>query len=255
MLLLFALVVWLVWYVHIAQITERASSYADRLVLYQTPVGCLFVLAVCLTGMDGGKLRIWSDSEWNWFGAGALVLALAALAFPWWGWGLSPLDDVAERRNRFASWAIGGAMLGLTLEFAGVVEAARQEVDFTFLVLPYLFVLWGILEKLAGLSEAITVERDGGAALRLTTFLAALGLMLKQALPALRKEVQQAMAVGESAMQLFRLGGPFALLLAAILIERWRRHFRSTGCGPKRGDFIIGLIYLVGAGLWTYFSR
>jgi hypothetical protein len=169
-----------------------------------------------------------------------------------------------RRLAEFAGWAIGGALLGLTVVFACVTEAVEPRIkDLQALFFGMLsafavyFLLWGILEKLAGLSEAITVERDGGTALRLSAFLPALGLLLAgRALPSQGKGVPYLLANGQLGQHLFLLCGPFALLLVAIPIERWRReNAQSAGCGPKVGDVVIGLFYLAGAGLWTYLSR
>jgi hypothetical protein len=251
-----ALLIWLAWYANIVRVTRLASSHRDRLVLYLTPVGCLSVLALCLTGKEVASPQGWSGPVLRWYAAGALFLALAAWAVPWWGWGLSPRDDVAERRNRCAGWAIGGAMVGLTVAFAGVrggtvaMNGEWPEGDALLrgmLSLIALFAFWGILERRADLSEAITVDRDGGAALRLAAFLPALGVLLGQSLPGL-------LAQAGWWKSLFLLGGPAGLLLGGVLIERWRGDGEPGGW-PKGSDVFLALSYLGGAGLWTYLAR
>src|SRR5262249_20408154 len=146
------------------------------------------------------------------YALGTLVVAGAAWALPWLG--LSPLDDVAERRNRPAGWAILGAQVGLTLAYGlatggtgpRAVQSGWAPPGVGLMGVLVLFALWAPLEKLLGFSEAITVDRDGGAACRLAALLVALGLPVGLALPDL-------VPVGGPGPVLLALPGPALLLL------------------------------------------
>jgi hypothetical protein len=180
------------------------------------------------------------------------VLALVIWVVPWLG--LSPVDDVAERRNVPAGWAIAGAALGLSLAYgcaaAGVLEAPVPWIPAAAGIVSMLAVLplWGILEKLAGYSEAITVERDAGAACRLAAVLPALGVLVGRVLPTL-------WAGDGAARALAALGGPAVLLLTAVLVEWWRRPRAQSGGPLPAVDVVLALFYLGGAGLWAYLAR
>ena len=261
-----ALLMWLAWYVIMVRITPLASRFRRS----ARTVSDAGILPDAIGLVFGGQGFAEPNSKarefmMNAYGAGSAFLALAALIFPWVGWGLSPRDDVAERRNRFAGWAVGGAMLGLTLEFLGLGEAVTRThafdnltaiVFFWTMGLVSFFVLWGILERVASFSEAITVERSGGAALRLGALLPALGLLLGRSFTTLAEGTSPFLADGELPKTLCKFLGPFALFFAAVLIERRRRaNAPSPGAGPKTVDWLIGLFYLGSAGLLTYLSR
>jgi hypothetical protein len=110
-----------------------------------------------------------------------------------------------------------------------------------------LFVLWGILESLTHLSDAITIDRDGGAALRLAAFLTALGLLLGQCYTSPAAEFWK---------QLVRLASPIALLLGALIVEfGYKRSKEWTFAGLKRKDVLVATAYLVIAGLCIYITR
>jgi uncharacterized membrane protein YjfL (UPF0719 family) len=111
---------------------------------------------------------------------GATWLGIAVLIVPFWG--LSARDDAIERQNPAASISISGALLGVTLCFAGgnigngpgwwtVVYSA-------FLSTSAWFLLWLFLELFTTISESITIDRDRASGWRLASFLVALGLVL-----------------------------------------------------------------------------
>jgi hypothetical protein len=246
---LFALLVfWAPWYITLALVTRLASSQRDRRVLYLTPLVCFLILPLAFLGKEladpqrgRGRLR---DTLF----VGALLLSVTVWMIPWLG--LSARDDVAEGRNRPAGWAIGGAILALTLAYGSAAGATRgtqmerQAPLVGSLSIFAVLILWGLLEKLAHVAEAITVERDAGAAARLAAFLPALGLLVGRGLPTFltRPDAMPSLAA---------LGGPIILLLAGIVIERRPRSVAKPGGRPTAGDALIALSYLVGAGLWS----
>src|SRR5687767_4652112 len=95
--------------------------------------------------------------------------------------GLSVRDDVLERKNAGVSYAAAGAMLAITLCYAGgnigngpgwwvvVFSAAVATLA--------LFAVWFLLEAMTGLSDVITIDRDASAGLRLAGLLIACGMI------------------------------------------------------------------------------
>jgi hypothetical protein len=96
--------------------------------------------------------------------------------------GISVRDDVIERGNRAALWSVLGALLGITLCFAGGNIGSGPGwwvvVFCGFLSTGTLFGLWWLVERLAAVSDAVTVDRDPASGIRLGAFLAASGLVL-----------------------------------------------------------------------------
>jgi hypothetical protein len=95
--------------------------------------------------------------------------------------GVSTRDDVVERSNSSAALAVAGAMLGITLCYAGgnigdgpgwwvvVFSAGLATVAF--------FAAWMVLETVTGASDTVTVDRDPSGGLRLAGGLVACGLI------------------------------------------------------------------------------
>jgi hypothetical protein len=203
----------------IAQVTHLASSQRDRLALYVTPPVCLLALAGAVAVQEAlAPLFPGGAGPFCW-GLWAAALVAGVHWLPWLG--LSPRDDVAERRNRAAGWAVAGALAGLTLACGGAVVAAAVLDSPLPLVWPVLSLiafwgLWGVFESLTGVAEKINVDRDRGAASRLAVLLPALGLLVGPALPGL--------GAGDSGPWAPVLcGAVVVLLVVAILRERHRR--------------------------------
>lgn len=252
------------WYRRILAVTDPASSSRDRFVVYIAPGACLVLLAACFLAENGPEI---ADRGWriaHGVNAGLFWLFLASFALPWLG--LDPRDDVAERRNRAAGWAVAGAQVGLALAFGeaaarnlGVEPPPNVEMDVQIpLVAVFLgmlsilvwFVLWAILAWATGLVEAITVERDAGAACRLAALSAALGLLVGDAFG----DLPPALEAGRLSPSFVALA---ILWLAAMLLEVVIRR-RATGSPPERpqpGDILAAIAYLAAAGLGVGVGR
>ncbi len=162
--------------------------------------------------------------------------------------GLSPRQDVAERRNHGAGWAIGGAIVGMSLAIgAAAGKFLTLQGDFFFPTIVdtsgmILFMFsWSVLEWLTGFSEAITVERDGGAALRIAAFLPLLGVSLGLA-------VASSFA-NQSVQASCLFAGVAGLVVAFCLIEAGFAKNRRPVSGPCKRDLLVALLYLGIAGL------
>jgi hypothetical protein len=114
---------------------------------------------------------------------GAAWTGLSVRLIPWFG--LDARRDVAERRNDAAAVAIGGAVLGCALCFAGgnIGDGPGWWVVMLAALMASagLFAIWGVVEQLGKVSEVVTIERDLAAGIRLAGVLIAAGLLLGRA--------------------------------------------------------------------------
>jgi uncharacterized membrane protein YjfL (UPF0719 family) len=167
------------WYVSLGRVTTMASSHLDRLPLYLAPPLCLLVMPPCMLDRAWGY-RAGLPPVLICSASGMTLVFAASLFFPFLG--ISPRDDVAERRNRAAGWAVAGAQFGLALAFALAAGSAppgsRLPEALGAGAMVVLIVVWVVYEKRTSASEAITVERDVRAALRLAALLPAAGLLI-----------------------------------------------------------------------------
>jgi len=88
--------------------------------------------------------------------------------------GLGIRDDVIDRRNPAAAWAVAGLLMGVTLSFAGgnIGHGPGWWVVIfcALLATGALYLLWAIAEPIARFCESITVERDTAAGIRMCGF-------------------------------------------------------------------------------------
>ncbi len=143
-------IIWGRWLWEVSFVAPRLSKSRDRRPLFLYPLAGAVLLFGVLKSFASFDVR---DSVVYLFfymmmGVAWVAVGLRFLAL----FGLSPRDDVIERGNRAAAQAIGGAVLGITLCFAGanigdgpgwwVVVFSGALATGTF------FVLWVRLKKL-----------------------------------------------------------------------------------------------------------
>ena len=171
---------WIYWYVRLAttnRIMRRLTGV--RTVLALAPPACLLVLFGLLRTAASFDVR--SDARYLGFylafGAAWLVLGRSVFSLL----GVSWRDDVLNLGNRAAAWPVLGGLAGLTACYAGSNVGDGPGwwcVGFAGGLATLLwFASWGVLQKTGDLAEAITVERDENAGLRLGGFLLAAGLL------------------------------------------------------------------------------
>lgn len=177
---LMAILGWSHWYLPVRTVVRPARPSRSLRLLIASPPFCLLLLLVILKTAASFDVR----DDWRYLTMYLLMGAAWVWGFTRMGplLGISARDDVVERGNGAAAVAVAGSLLGLTLCFGGanvgdgpgwwvvVISAA--------LATGSLFACWLLLEAATGVSEAVTVERDPGAGLRLAGFLAAAGLVL-----------------------------------------------------------------------------
>jgi uncharacterized membrane protein YjfL (UPF0719 family) len=217
--LIVSLVCWGVWYVSPTRV-RRVGARRSGLLLQVTPLVAAGVLFGVLRQAASFDVR--DDPRYLAF---YMLLGAAWVGF----WirllsvtGISRRDDVVERGNGSAAMAIAGAMLGLTLCYAGgnigdgpgwwvvVFSAGLASVA--------LFAAWMLLEMTTGVSETVTVDRDAAAGLRLAGFLVACGLILGRGVAGDWESADA--TVNEFALAAWPV---IVLVVAAAIVERVAR--------------------------------
>ena len=230
-----SLLTWLPWLWHAAFTARRCSRFDDRWGLYFFPLVCLAVLVAVLRLYSSQDVQ--TDPKYI-----ALYLIMGAA---WVGFasrflgffGLSARDDVIERANPAAAYAIGGALLGITLCFAGgnigngpgwwvvVFSAVLSTLAF--------FILWALLHRFTGLADAVTIDRDPASGLRLAGWFIGSGLILGRAVAGDWVSMQA------TVVDFVWTAWPVVLLwAAAVLMERT---FRPTQERPLPSPLTHGL--------------
>lgn len=241
-----ALCAWIPWSYTFAVTGRRVRCRGRRWPLALTPLLCTVAL--------GLVLRRWSSHDVSSDPAYQLFYLVMGLA--WLGvfqitlrWaGLSARDEVCERDNEAAAWAIGGALWGGTFCFAGgnvgdgpgwwVVLFAALLATTTF------FLLWWLVHRGSNLAETITIERDQAAGLRAAGFFLGTGLILGGA------AAGDWISAGATVKDFAHASWPAALLAAAVTaVERSCQPTTDhTGASLLWVGWVPALVY-AGAGL------
>jgi hypothetical protein len=245
-----ALTAWIAWYVPVARVRGLGVRTSGRGVMTSAPLLAGVVLFAVLKTAASHDVR--NDPRYLllYMLLGAAWVGLALWLIPLLG--VSPRDDVLERGNRAASYAIAGALIALTLCFAGgnvgdgpgwwvVVFSAA-------LATAALVALWLALDAVAGVADVITVERDAAAGVRAAGFLIATAAVLGRAVAG--DWVSAAATLRDFVMY----GWPvLALFGAAALLERGARPTPSRPV-PAVGLYgaLPAALYLAAAALYLY---
>ena len=136
--------------------------------------------------------------------------------------GLSVRDDVIERRNRAATLAFGGALIGVTCCYAGgnvgdgpgwwvvVLSAALATAT--------LIVVWMLFTQVTPVSDTIVIDRDPAAGWRLAGLLVACGVLLGRSVAGDWTTAHEMVADWVRWLPIVS-----AIVVAAILLERLAR--------------------------------
>ena len=249
------LVTMVMWFGPIVSVSHLAPGRRGRILLAMTPVVCAALFLAVLhfwaakdVRNDPVYLGFYVVVDVAWLGLSTRLVPL---------FGLSARDDVVERGNRAATWAVTGALVGVTASIAGGNIGGGPDwwadVISSFLATATLFALWFCLECLTSISENITVGRDDASGVRLAGFLSAAGLVLG------RGVAGTWISFGTTVTDFVRVGWPAIILLAvAVVVERLARPTRDRPivpvirCGalPAMGYLIAASTYLVWLGWW-----
>jgi hypothetical protein len=245
-----AVAAWIGWYVPVARVRGFGVRTRGRGVMASAPpIAALLLFAVLKTAAahdvrdDPRYLLFYMVLGAAWVGLGTRLIPVL---------GISPRDDVLERGNRAASYTVAGALLALTLCFAGgnvgdgpgwwvVVFSAA-------LATAALAVLWLVLDAMAAVTDAITVERDAAAGVRAAAFLIAIGAVLGRAVAG------DWVSVAATLRDFAVYGWPvIAVLAAAVLLERGTRPTPARPQPPVGPYGVLpGTLYLAAAALYVY---
>jgi uncharacterized membrane protein YjfL (UPF0719 family) len=213
-------IVWGRWVWDLVKVARRPGGGGERLWLVAAPLAAVVLLFEILRRFSASDVR--DDPVYFWFylGMGIAWTGLGLHSLVWCG--LGARDDVLERGNPAAALALAGATLGITLCFAGgnIGEGPGWWVVVFCAVLATgaLFLLWALLGRLAGVVDAITIDRDAAAGARAAGFFVAAGLILGRAVAGTWEGAAPALS------DFVLRGSPAAaLLVLAILVERQLR--------------------------------
>ena len=229
-------VTWFLWYwgLRVGSPLRRQRGPARALAVM--PLVALAVLFVILRRWASFDVKDSAPYLFQYVALGAAWLGVALRFTPWFG--ISARDDAAERGNPAAAVALAGAMLGLTLCYAGgnvgdgpgwwVVVFSSGLATVVFLA------SWAVFESGAQASDAVTIDRDLAAATRHAAFSVTQGLILGRAAAGDWK------SAGATLGDLSANGWPvLVVLVLAILFER---ALKPTGDAPRRSLAAAGIV-------------
>lgn len=253
---LVAIFTWGPWLHQAATCARVGCEGRDRWGLYLYPLLCAAILAAVLRFYSSWDVQ--SSALYTGFylvmGAAWVGIASRVLAL----FGLSARDDVIERRNRAAGHAIGGALIGLTLCFAGgnigdgpgwwvvVISAGLSTAVF--------FILWNLLNRFTHLADSVTIERDRASGLRLAGYFIGSGLILGRAVAGDWESIDA------TVVDFVKTAWPVLLVWgAAALMERTFRptHERplpsplTYGLAPLAAYVALASFFVAQAGPWS----
>jgi len=238
---------WGLWNWHLIAVHRLLCGFSYRFLMGILPLACAGLLFVILKRWAAADVRDDARYLLMYEALGAAWVLVATEALPYLGYSLR--DDVLERRNGAAAWAIAGALVALTLCFAGgnigngpgwwvvVFAAALSTAGF--------FGLWLVVELSARPSRAITTDRDLATGLRLAGLLTAVGIILGRG-------VAGDWVSATATLRDFAVHAWPALLLVglAVVVERLTpRMERGLTSGLVLG-VLPAFIYLGGATVW-----
>ena len=244
-----ALYGWVVWYTRPLGVQRLGVVPHGRGLLFTAPLLCAGILALVLVTLAASDVRDAPRYVAMYMVLGAAWIAGAARSLALVG--LSARDDVAERRNPAAATAIAGALIGITLCFAGgnIGDGPGWWVVLysAGLATGVLLSLGVVLETFTGISDSVTIDRDVAAGVRLGSFFVANGLVLGRAVAG------DWISAGDTVTDFAWAAWPVVLLLAAaVMIERVARPTPNRPVAPTVSHGVLpALILLVAAAAYV----
>jgi len=242
--LILALIGWGYWYVVLLRADRlgRDGSPA-RPTLALTPLLCLAGLFILLRGLASFDVR--NDlvylAFYMVFGAAWMVPGRALFSL----FGISWRDDALERRNPAAAWVVAGALAGLLACYAG---ANIGDGPGWWCVLfagglgsAVWFVAWVVVQKAGDLAEAVTVERDRDAGIRLGALLLAAGLLCGRGAAGDWTSAGRTIIEFADAWPLVPLVAGAAIVEHAAKADRDNRPRRGAALAP---GWLLSLLYI-----------
>jgi uncharacterized membrane protein YjfL (UPF0719 family) len=175
---------WYLTLLRVSPLNGNGRSYTF-LILNLAPLICLVLLMLVLQSLaDPVYVAGHLDYTLLFMAGGACWIFSASETFGLMG--ISTADDAMRRRNPAAAIAVAGGVAGVTLAYAGSNIGNGPTIWTTlapaFVATSVLLALWFILELIGGAFEAITLDRDVAAGIRLAAFVVCAGAILGRAM-------------------------------------------------------------------------
>ena len=232
----FGPVAWLIWLIRASRPRRLDGRVSDLPWLTLTLALCTALIFNVLRTSASFDVR---DSELYLFMYVVLGLAWLRLIEPFFAYlGLSARDDVIERRNRAATPAFAGALIGVSCCYAGgnvgdgpgwwvvVLSAALATAT--------LVVVWMLFTQVTSVGDTIVIDRDPSAGWRLAGLLIACGVLLGRSVAGDWRSAHELVADWVR-----WLPSVAAILVVAILIERAARPRADRPLAPV---FTMGVL-------------
>jgi len=238
----------LVWRLFkLSQIDTMGRSRRGTLVwLSLVVVGCATGIVVVLLTAASHDVRDSEPYVFLYLMLGLAWLRLCDVAFAYAG--VSVRDDVIERRNEAARLAVTGALIGAACCYAGgnigdgpgwwVVIACAVLATGSYLA------AWIGFDRLTGVNDAVTIDRDPASGVRLGGYLAASGLIFGRGVAGDWSWMYETIA---DLIQVAWVVLP--LVAAAVLVERWARPTIERPRPPIVAAGVLPALAYVGAAI------
>jgi uncharacterized membrane protein YjfL (UPF0719 family) len=247
-----AVVSWGAWYIAPRRIKRLRKPVAGQSFLDLVPPVSLAVLVLVLRTVSAHDVRDDPRYLFLYFSLGAMWVGFGVRCLPIVG--VSVRDDVVERGNDSAARAIAGAILAITLCFAGgnIGDGPGWWVVLfsAGLATVALFVSWLLLEAVAGIADVVTIDRDEAAGMRLGGWLIACGLIAGVA------AAGNWISADDTLHTFVLVAWPLLPLVgvAAVLEWQWRPTPEHPAPSVTTHGAIPALLYIGVAALYVYRS-
>lgn len=222
-------ILWAAWLSRMAQLELFRGRPSSVAAVAGTLVACGVLIFIVLKAGASSDVVDSPEYLFMYVMVGLAWVRVVHGFFPYLG--VSPRDDVFERRNSAALFSLVGAMTGVTLCYAGgnVGDGPGWWVVLfsAGLATAALMTSWAILGQLTPVNDAVVVDRDRAAGIRLGAYLVACGLILG------RGVAGDWVSASGAFFDLTRaLPAMVVILLLAIIIERLARPTAQRPHGP-----------------------
>jgi hypothetical protein len=176
-------ILWIVWLVRMSRLQTLQRRRIGMGAIAGTLAACAVLVFAVLETVAAYDVVDAPQYQFMYLVLGLAWVRATAITFGFVG--LSPRDDLIERANRAAVPAVAGALVAVSLCYAGANIGDGPGwwvVLFSAMVsTATLMVFWAALTRFTPIADAVTIDRDPAAGLRLGAFLISSGLILGRA--------------------------------------------------------------------------
>jgi uncharacterized membrane protein YjfL (UPF0719 family) len=203
------------WYWTLLRVSPLITHSKSQILLILAPLASLALLTIVLQRLaDPVYVAGHLDYTLLFLAGGACWIFGASELFSLMG--VSTRDDAMRRRNPAAAIAVSGGVVGVALAYAGSNIGNGPTIWTTlapaFVAAAVLLTFWFLVELLGGAFEAITLDHDVAAGIRLAAFLVAAGAILGRAMAG------DWFDWAGTFSDFVKLGWPAALLIPAMVL-------------------------------------